>query len=95
MEKLKTLKDLHRSWFSHHEEDVNSVCGNMSINWLTDGRTLLDEEELHKEIIKWINELEKGTHPLFANFTKQDCEVCSNLLKYMFNLPYEKGDSLK
>lgn len=57
---LKTLKDMRRAWFES-DEDINSVCGNMTINWITDGRKLLDEEQLKQEAIKWVKCLLKIT----------------------------------
>ena len=51
---------MRRIWFDEHEESVNNMCAEadkpVSINWATDGRKWVEEEQLREN---WIQELSK------------------------------------
>lgn len=61
MSDLKTLKEMRKIWFDEHEESVNSMCFEkdkaVSINWATDGRKWVEEQELREEAKEWIEKL--------------------------------------
>jgi gas vesicle protein len=61
MSELKTLKEMRRIWFDEHEESVNNMCAEadkpVSINWATDGRKWVEEEQLKEEAKNWIKKL--------------------------------------
>lgn len=78
--KLKTLKDLECICFFCNDDSDRKE------NYPQEVRTT----DLRQEIIKWIKELNKGVHPLFANFKVDQCEACSNLLKHIFNITEEE-----
>lgn len=73
--KLKTLEEIDKDFLE--QKGYSILC--------KPTRDLIKKELA----IKWIKELEIGTHILFTNLTKRSCDDCASLLKHIFSVTKE------